>query len=399
MSETKGNPGPLSGVKIVDMTRALAGPICTMILADMGAEAIKIEDPVKAGASRPGQPSPADMPRMFERNKKSITLNLRSAKGKEILRRLIQWGDVVVENYRPGVMDSMGFPYPVMQKINPRIIMTSISGFGQSGPYANRAAFDTVGEAMGGIMAVTGPADSPPMASGAAIADIGSGVFGALGTALALYHQKATGLGQHVDASLMESIVFFMGMNLNMYNSGQPAGKGAVFSPQRTPACGTFLTSDGFYIVIMALTDPHWSILTKIIGREELAKAPGYATRVDRGKRGEEIEAMIQAWVKLHTIDEVEAIVDKAGIPYGRVLTLLDLIKDPHLRARGRVVDVDHKGKKIPIFAPYPILSATPGSLRMSWPQITGQHNEEVYCGILGMSKEELVTLKSEGVI
>jgi crotonobetainyl-CoA:carnitine CoA-transferase CaiB-like acyl-CoA transferase len=399
MSETKGNPGPLSGVKIVDMTRALAGPICTMILADMGAEAIKIEDPVKAGASRPGQPSPADMPRMFERNKKSITLNLRSAKGKEILRRLIQWGDVVVENYRPGVMDSMGFPYPVMQKINPRIIMTSISGFGQSGPYANRAAFDTVGEAMGGIMAVTGPADSPPMASGAAIADIGSGVFGALGTALALYHQKATGLGQHVDASLMESIVFFMSMNLSLLNNGQPAAKGALFGPQRTPAAGTFLTSDGVYIVIMAQADQHWPLLAKIIGREELAKAPGYATRVDRGKRGEEIEAMIQAWVKLHTIDEVEAIVDKAGIPYGRVLTLLDLIKDPHLRARGRVVDVDHKGKKIPIFAPYPILSATPGSLRTSWPQITGQHNEEVYCGILGMSKEELVTLKSEGVI
>lgn len=398
MSEANGNPGPLSGVKVVDMTRALAGPICTMILADMGAETIKIEDPIKV-AAQPGRPSPASQPRMFERNKKSITLNLRSTKGKEILRRLIQWGDVVVENYRPGVMDSMGFPYPVMQKINPRIIMTSVSGFGQTGPYANRAAFDTVGEAMGGIMSVTGPADSPPMASGAAIGDIGAGVFGALGTALALYHQKATGLGQHVDASLMESIVFFMSMNLSLLNSGQPAAKGALFGPKRTPAAGTFLTSDGVYIVIMAQADQHWPLFAKIIGREELGTAEGYTTRADRSKRGEEIESMIQAWVKLHTIDEVEALVDKAGIPYGRVLTLEDLIRDPHLKARGRVVDTEHDGKKMPVFAPYPVLSGTPGLIRTSWPQEPGQHNEEVYCGLLRMSKEELITLKSEGVI
>lgn len=399
MSDAKGNLGPLHGVKVVDITRALAGPICTLILADMGAETIKIEDPVKVMPQQPGQPSMANQPRMFERNKKSITLHLRSDKGKDILRQLIQWGDVLVENFRPGVMDKMGFPYSTVREINPRIIMTSISGFGQSGPYANRAAFDTVGEAMGGIMAVTGPADSPPITSGAAIGDIGAGVFGALGTALALYHRNSTGLGQHVDSSLMESIVFFMSMNLNLLNIGQPAGKGAVFSPQRTPGCGTFLTSDGIYIVIMALTDPHWAILSKVIGREELPKTPGYTTRAERGKNGEEIEAMIQDWVKLHTIDEVEAIVDKAGIPYGRVMTLEDLIKDPHLRARGRVVDVDHNGKKLPIFAPYPILSETPGSMRTSWPQRPGQHNEEIYCDTLGISNEELVTLKNEGVI
>lgn len=315
MSETKGNTGPLSGVKIVDITRALAGPICTLILADMGAETIKIEDPVKVLPQQPGQPSKADQPRMFERNKKSITLHLRSDKGKAILRRLIQWGDVLVENFRPGVMDKMGFPYSTVQKINPRIIMTSISGFGQTGPYANRAAFDTVGEAMGGIMAVTGHEDSPPMASGAAIGDIGAGVFGALGAALALYHQKATGLGQHVDASLMESIVFFMSMNLSLYNTGQPSAKGAVFSPQRTPGAGTFLTSDGIYIVIMAQNNQHWPLMAKIIGREELTTAPGYSTRADRGiKHGDEIQDMIQAWVGLHTIDEVEAIVDKASI-------------------------------------------------------------------------------------
>ena len=399
MSETKSSLGPLNGVKVVDMTRALAGPICTMLLADMGAETIKIEEPTKEEAQQPGRPSAADTLRIFERNKKSITLNLRSDKGKEILRRLIGWGDVVVENYRPGVMDRMGFPYSVMQKINPRIIMTSISGFGQTGPYAQRAAFDTVGEAMGGIMSVTGPVDSPPMASGGAIADIGSGMFGALGTALALYHQKATGLGQHVDASLMESIVFLMSMNLSMYNNGQPSEKGGLFGPKRTPGAGTFLTSDGVYIVIMAQANQHWPLLAKVIGREDLVESPGYVTRADRSKHGEEIQNIIQDWVRLHTIEEVEAIVDKAGIPYGRVLMLEDLLKDPHLRTRGRVVDVEQGGKKIPLFAPYPVLSDTPGLIRTLWPQQAGQHNEEVYCGLLGMPKEDLITLKTEGVI
>ena len=399
MSEiwSEGNPGPLSGVKILDMTRILAGPICTMILADMGADTIKIETPVKPPP--PGRPPMPEHPRVIERNKRSITLNLRSDKGKEILNRLIKWGDVVVENYRPGVMESMGFPYDVMKKINPRIIMTSISGFGQTGPYANRAAFDTVGEAMGGIMAVTGPADSPPIASGAAVADIGAGIFGALGTLLALYHQKSTGLGQHVDASLMESIVFFMNMNFSMYNTGQPAGKGAAFSPERTPGAGTFLTSDGVYIVIMALTDPHWAILTKLIGREELATAPGYTTRAERGKHGLEIVDIIQEWVGVHTIDKVEKIIDEAGIPYGRVQTLEDLMKDPHLRGRGRIIDIDHNGKKMPAIAPYPVLSETPGRLWKSWPRRPGEHNEEIYSGILGFSHDELETLRNEAVI
>ncbi len=247
-------------------------------------------------------------------------------------------------------------------------------------------------------MGVTGPVDSPPMASGAAIADISAGVFGALGTVLALYHQKATGLGQHVDASLLESIVFLMNMNLSLYNSGQPAEKGAIFGPKRTPGAGTFETSDGVYIVIMAQEDQHWVLMTKVIGREDLGTAPGYATRRDRTQHGEEIERAIQAWVGLHTIQEVESILDKAGIPYGQVLTLKDLIQDPHLRSRGRIVDVEHQGKKMPVFAPYPILSETPGALRTPWPQ-PGQHNEEIYCGILGMSKEELATLKSERVI
>ena len=234
-SNIKGNVGPLRGVKVVDLTRALAGPICTMILADMGAETIKVEEPPKGDGGRIDQMTGSDIPQPFIRNKKSVTLNLRADEAKEILRRLIQWGDVLVENYRPGFMKRIGFDYPALQEINPRIIMTSISGYGQTGPYAQRAAFEPVGQAMGGLMSVTGLADLPPMDAGAAVADISTGVFGALGTLLALYHQKSTGRGQHVDASLVESIVFLMGLNLSLYNAGQALEKGGLFSPTRTP--------------------------------------------------------------------------------------------------------------------------------------------------------------------
>jgi crotonobetainyl-CoA:carnitine CoA-transferase CaiB-like acyl-CoA transferase len=397
-SNIKGSPGPLTGIKVVDLTRALAGPICTMILADMGAEIIKVEEPRRSSVRRDDEPPTNAEPQPFNRNKKSVTLNLRTEKSKVILRRLVEWGDVLVENYRPGFMERIGFSYPEVREMNPRIIMTSISGYGQTGPYAQRAAFETVGQAVGGLMSVTGPADMPPMDAGAAVADIGTGVFGALGTMLALYHQKSTGLGQHVDASLVESIVFLMGYNLSLYNIGQAPEKGGLFSPTRTPGGGIFQTKDGAYIIIMAQSDQHWPIMARVIGRDDLATAPGYTIRAQRANHGHEIHTLMEAWVRSRTMDEVETIVDKAGIPFGRVQTLEDLLRDPHLRARGRFQNFEFQGKMMPMIAPYPVLSDTPGSVRTLWSTL-GEHNEEIYHNLLGFSLDELADFKSEGVI
>lgn len=390
---TESNTGPLSDIKIVDLTRALAGPVCTMILGDMGAEVIRIDQP-----SRSGQISPPDQPNPYNRNKKSVTLNMRAEKAKGIFNRLIQWGDVLVENYRPGVMKQMGFNYDAVHKINPGMVMTSISGYGQTGPYANRAAFDSVGQAVGGLMGVTSNSDGSPTDAGAAVCDISAGIFGALGTVLALYSRKSTGLGQHVDSSLVESVVFLMGYNLSLFLNGQISETDGLFSPRRTPGAGCFQAKDGSYIVIMAQTDQHWPVLAGIMGRNDLATATGYKTRREREKNGEEIQDIIAAWVRTKNREEVEAIIDKAGIPFGRVQNTKDLLNDPHLKARERFIDLDFNGKVFPVVAPYPILSDTPGSIRIDW-QKPGEHNEEVYHNILGYSYDELEALKNEGVI
>ncbi|MBN1382332.1 MAG: CoA transferase [Deltaproteobacteria bacterium] len=289
------NSGPLSGVKVIDLTRALSGPTCTMILADMGAETIKLEPPPRRGRGRSTESPTPPHPQFTDRNKKSITLDLRLEKARNIFASLVGWADVIVENFRPGFMARVGFDYPAMQKINPHIILTSISGYGQTGPYAPRAAFDSVGQAMGGLMSVTGPADMPPMDAGAAVCDISAGIYGALGTMLALYHQKSTGVGQHVDVSLVESIVSLMGFNLHLKNTGNPAKKGALFSPKRTPGAGMFLTRDGVYFIIMAQSDQHWPVMVRLMGRENLATNPEYSVRHRRAHHGDDIAALMNS--------------------------------------------------------------------------------------------------------
>ena len=303
-----------------------------------------------------------------------------------------------VENYRPGFLKRVGFDYPVMKEINPRIILTSISGYGQTGPYSQRAAYDSVGQAMGGLMSVTGPADLPPMDAGAAVCDITAGIFGALGTMFALYHQKETGIGQHVDASLVESIVFLMGLNLSLHNVGRAPKKGELLSPTRTPGAGMFLTKDGVWLIIMAQTNQHWPTLARLIDREDLAVDPDYRSRNWSSRHGVEISKLLESWVSNYTIDEAETILDKAGLPFGRVQNLEEVLKDPHLEARKLFHYFEFEGKKLPMIAPYPILSKTPGSIHSLWPSL-GQHNDEIYKDLLGYSPEEIEAFKQEGVI
>lgn len=377
------------GVKVIDLTRAIAGPTCTVFLADMGAEVIKIQEP--------GAYNPRDLI-YFNRNKKGVTLNLKTEKGKEIMRRFILWGDVLVENYRPGVMKKMGFDYPEVKKINPRIIMTSISGFGQTGPYAHRGCFDTIGQAMGGLMSLIGPAEGHPWDSNTPLSDISTGVFGALGTVMALYHQQATGMGQHVEASLVDSIVHLLAGSLIDHFKGNPPRKGEAWFWEKLPGAGWFKSKDGRWIVIMAQTK--WAQIAPILGRPDLVDAPGYRSREERSRNSVAIHDIMEQWTSAKTLDEIEDMLEKGNIPFGRVQDLSEVLNDPGLRARGMFKDVNIDGEEevIPLFGPYPQLSETPGSYRTPAPRI-GEHNEEIYCGIMGFSKEELSQLKDEGII
>ena len=381
----------LSGVKVLDLTRALAGPVCSSLLGDMGAEVIRVENPDE-GKEKPTMDAAV---RLYHRNKKSITLNMRSEKGKEMLRRFIQKSDVLIENFKPGVMKKMGFDYPEVKKINPRIVMVSISGYGQTGPYAGRAGLDGVGQAMGGIMSTTGPEGSPPTFAGAAIADHGSGVFAAFGAVLALFKRNSTGLGQHVETTLMDSIAYYMGLHIAKRGVGQENKRDAI---NQLPGSGTFLTKDGHYIVIMGSLPQHYPMVANLIGRDDLATAPGYQTRLERDDHIDEIFAAIQEWMSTQPIADVEAAMERLGIPFGRVQTITELLQDPHLMFRNRISEVEVDGEKIPMMAPYPILSDTPGTIRMPCPTI-GEHNEDIYESVLGFSKQEVEALKNDGII
>ncbi len=390
--------GPLAGIKVVDLTRFQAGPICTMLMGDMGAEVIKVEEPGGGDRGRDYEPSIDGISAFFaayNRNKKSVTLNLRTDKGKELLRGLVRWGDVLVENYRPGVMARLGFSYDDVRKINPGIIMVATSGFGQTGPYAGRASFDMVAQAMSGVMSVTGNEGGPPTRAGPAIADCTGGFFGALGAVLALFHKQRTGEGQFVDVSLLD------GQHLMMYFNIIRAYLGVELKPGATQVApaDSYPTADGRYIYIFGHDNAHFPKLCRLAGRPEMADDPRYDSRVKRFEHRYELNEMVAQWTLTMTVDALEAALLEAGLPCGRVNEVAEVLEDPHIRARGTLVDVDHHGKgTLPLVSVSPRLSKTPGSIRTPCP-LLGQHNEEVYCGVLDLSKDELKTLIAEGVI
>ncbi len=391
------NRGPLAGIKVVDLTRFQAGPTCTQILGDMGAEVIKVEEPGgDAGRLNSVVDGFSTYFAAFNRNKKSVTLNLRTEKGKELMRRLVSWGDVVAENYRPGVMARLGFSYEDMCQLTPGIIMVSVSGFGQTGPYAQRAAFNSVGEAMSGRSSVTRSAGQPP-SGGGAIADTAGGVFGAMGAILALYHRKNTGEGQHVDSSMLDGTLFFMASRFLRHGA---AGEVTEGSAGGDGASGYFLTSDGRYFNILGGHEGHFDIMCGLMGRPEVAKDPRYGSRWARREHAAELNDMVAQWARTMTADALEAALEEVGqIPYSRVNEVADVLEDPHIRAREMVMDVEHHGKGLfPLVGVTPKLSKSPGSIRMACP-LLGEHNEEVYCGMLGVSKEELGKLEADGVI
>ena len=385
---------------MLDLSRFIAGPHCAALLADMGADVLKVERPGGEDSRRtaPFYRGQAVYTIAFNRNKRAITLDTRAPAGRALLHRLVEWADVVVENYRPGTMERMGFGIAELQRINPRVILTSISGMGQTGPDHDAAMFDSIAQAKSGLMARNGPAPDEPELVGTYIGDYLTAVYGALGTMFALYARERTGAGQLVDVALLDSLFSSLGtFALQQVLLGQPLVRDGNRDLHTAPG-NLFEARDG-KVYVHAGTDTLFSRFTQILGRPDLVDDPRFRTTADRMAHVEEAEALVAAWVAQRRAIEVERELGEAGIPASRVLGMADVVALPQLRAREMLVTVTHPQLGDVTVPGIPVkLSATPGSVRTAPPMI-GEHNREVYCGLLGLSDEEFVALQRDAVI
>lgn len=393
--------GLLSGVKVLDMTRVLAGPYCGMLLADMGADVIKIEVPEKGDDSRSNFPiinGESAYYMNLNRNKKGITLNLKSEKGKEIFRKLVEQSDIVLENYRPGVMERLGLGYEDLKKINPGIIYGAVSGFGHYGPYSQRAGYDIIGQAMSGLMSTTGWPGGEPTRTGTAIADVMAGISCCVGVLGAYINKLKTGEGDKVDVALVDSMVSSLEIiNIIYLCTGKiPQRIGNRY--EAIYPYDSFNASDGS-VVIGAGNDKLFSMLCEVMGREELLEDQRFNSNNQRVLNNKELKPLVEEWTYKHTIDEiVETLLDK-GVPASPVNTIDRVVSDPHIAgAREMFVEIDHpKAGKLTMTGNH--LKFTNNKIEKFEPApILGQHTEEILKEVLKYTDEEIADMKGKKV-
>lgn len=391
--------GSLEGIKVVDLSRFISGPYCGLLLADMGAEVIKVEKPT--GEDSRKFPPFADEDSLYtavlNRNKRAITLDYRHPRAGEVLTKLIKWADIVIENFRPGTMEEMGFGPDVIHTLNPGAILVRCSGFGQTGPLKNRSGFDAIGQAMSGIMSLTGSADGPPQVAGVFVADYTTGMHACVGALSALHYRNQTGVGQVVDVSLLECAV-------SMLVSAIPDNYLHGTQPPRTGNRDRFATPSNAYnakdgwLYIAASNEGLWVRLCKLMNRLDLLDQPHLKTVVLRYNNVEEVDAIVQEWVGRFEAEELITMLEEVGIPCAPIRDIDAVLNDPHLRERQQIVETTlPNGTKIPVSGVTIKLSKTPGEIRYSAPGI-GQNNEKVYQAELGFSEEDWEQLRDEGV-
>ena len=394
--------GPLAGVKVIELGTLIAGPFCSRLLGEFGAEVIKIEAPDGGDQIRGWR-------KMYEgtslwwyvqaRNKKSLTVNLREPEGQEIVRRLAREADIVVENFRPGALEKWSIGWPQLSELNPRLIMVRLSGFGQDGPYRDRPGFGVVGEAMGGMRYVTGYGDRPPVRLGISIGDSIAALHGVIGAMMALHHRNVNGgKGQYVDVALYEAVFNMMESFIPEYDVlGFKRERAGNELPGITPS-NTYPTRDGKYVIIGANNDSIFRRLMTAIERDDLANDASLASNAGRVPRARELDQAIETWTRARDLKTVLETLERAEVPSGRVYDPEDILNDTHYAAR-RMIEQwqlpDGKPMKIPGVVPK--LSATPGETRWLGPTL-GQHNSEIL-GRLGYSEEQQQSLKQSGVI
>lgn len=392
--------GPLHGLRVLDLSRFIAGPLCAQMLGDMGAEVIKVERPSGEDARKhaPFYAGESIYTMIFNRNKYGATLDTRHPEARGVLEDLVRRSDIVVENYRPGTMEAMGLSYDRLRGLKSDIILVSISGFGQTGPLAKRALFDAVAQATSGLMSVTGHPDGEPTLTGTYIADYVAGFHGAMGALLALVHRERTGEGQHVDVASVDALFASLGTRPSAYAMlGQQPHRSGSRDLLTGPA-NVFQAADGF-IYIHAGTDPLFPRLCKAIDRPDLASDPRFTTVPQRLAHIEELEQQVNNWTTVRTCEEIAHVLMDAGVPFGKVTEIGEVVESPQVAAREMFVDVEHPTLGTLKLPGIPIkLNRSPGTIRKP-PPLVGEDNDYVYGDLLRMDPQRIAQLRSQGAI
>lgn len=394
--------GALDGLTVLDLTRVLAGPFCTMMLADMGANIIKIEQAGKGADERqmgPFQNGESAYFMNLNRNKKGLSLNLKSEKAKEIFKELVKKADIVVENYRPGTMEKLGLGYDVLKEVNPRIIYAAVSGFGHYGPYSKRPGYDIIAQAMSGLMSTTGWPGGHPTRSGTAMGDVLGGLSCAIGILSAVYNRSHTNQGQKVDVALVDSSVASLEIiNMIYFTEGRlPQRIGNRY--ESVYPYDSFQAKDDL-VIIAGGNDKLWSLLCNLMGRPELIEEPRFKLNRDRVQNHEDVKKIVEEWTCTRTVSEVVDTLLAAGIPAAPIYNIAQVSEDPHIAgAREMFVQTEHpKAGPIKLTGSHIKLSDTKPAIRTPSPSL-GQHNEEILAGMIGLTAQEIQELKDGGVI
>jgi len=392
--------GPLTDLKVVEMGQLIAGPFCGQLLADMGADVIKIEPPGVGDPMR--QWGRGEYPLWWTicaRNKRCITINLREPEGQQLARDLIEQADIVLENFRPGTMEKWGLGYEALSANNPGLIMIRVSGYGQTGPYAKRPGYAAVGEAMGGMRYLCGEPDRQPSRAGLSIGDSLAATYACLGALAALHHRDRTGEGQVVDASIYEGVLNVMEATIPEYTvSGYVRERSGSKLPSVAPS-NIYDCKDGIFL-IAANQDTVFKRLSDAMQMPQLASDERFNSHVARGANQELLDDIINDWSKNLSVDQVEQLMLEHAVPSGKIYRAQEMLEDPHFAAREAIIDVPtEQWPNLKMQNVFPKLSKTPGSVRWAGPEILGQHNDEVLTEVLDFNPDQIQALKDKSII
>ncbi|MFD1851508.1 CaiB/BaiF CoA transferase family protein [Oceanobacillus bengalensis] len=396
--------GPLNGIRILDVSTVIAAPFGATLLGDFGAEVIKIEMPNRGDSLRNIGPFKEEEPLRWPalaRNKKSLTLDLHKEEGKKVLKELIRKSDVLIENFRPGTLEKWGLGYEDLKKENPNLIMTRVTGYGQTGPNSPKAGFGTPATAFSGFTYLHGYQDRPPISPSFSLTDYITGIYVAFSTMTALYYRDVNeeGTGQSIDISLYESVFRMLEFLVADYDQNKIIKERTPGLSGHSSPAGIFQTKDGHWMSLVTSSDTTFARLAEAMDREDMLVDKRYHTNVERLKRFEETNGIVADWIKQFTKVEIQRVLDQYGVPISPIYSIKDIFEDEHYKARENIVEVEHPrlGKfKMPGVVPK--FSKTPGSIRSIGPDL-GEHNDEILEELLQYSKGEINALKESGVI